>query len=176
MGLIAAVLACGAGAILVAVWATWQLVAAMREAQADAARARLAGILSMFAPGVAAAADDPRALLVWSPLAQTARGLFPAEFTTLDAAAGRTFPFSVEQIEAAHATWTAGWLAWEQTHDAECKLKAQTLSETLGPEAGSALGRAKLAAVEREKIERYQQRYAEYTRVAKALQRLKPGP
>ena len=125
---------------------------------------------------MAAAADDPRALLVWAPLAQTSRALFPAEFTALDVAAGRTFPFSVEQIEAAHAKWTAGWLSWELSHDAEYKLKVQTLADLLGPEAGSALGRARLAAVEREKIARYQERYEEYTRVAKALQRLEPGP
>ncbi len=51
-------------------------------------------LLALFAPGVAAVAEEPRALLAWQPLAVTARKIFPAEFAALDRAAGGTFPFS----------------------------------------------------------------------------------
>jgi len=76
-------------------------------------------ILATFAPGIAAAAEDPRALLVWQPLASTARAMFPDDFAAIDRAAGATFPFSREQIEAAHARWSTAWLSWEHAHDVE---------------------------------------------------------
>jgi hypothetical protein len=134
--------------------------------------ARRLELLVLFAPGVAAAAQDPRALLVWQPLAATARALFPDDFAALDRAAGARFPFSREQVEAAHARWSADWLAWERTHDAEYKLKAGAAEEELRASPGSALLRARLDSVEREKLESYQRRYEEYTRVSKALRAL----
>ena len=128
--------------------------------------------MTLFAPGIAAAAGDPCALLSWQPLARTARTLFPDECAALDRASGSKFPFSADQIQAAHSRWTADWLAWEQTHDIEYKLKAAEIEAALqGPE-GLTLGRARLDAVEREKLERYQRRYEEYVRVGKALQAL----
>ncbi len=129
-------------------------------------------LLALFAPGLAAAAEDPRALLVWQPLASTARALFPDDFAAIDRAAGSTFPFSREQIEAAHARWSAEWLTWERTHDGEYKLKAAAAEEELRASPGSAVLRARLDSVEREKLERYQRRYEEYTRVSKALKTL----
>jgi len=129
-------------------------------------------ILATFAPGIAAAAEDPRALLVWQPLASTARAMFPADFAAIDRAAGATFPFSREQIEAAHARWSTEWLSWEHAHDAEYKLKAAAAEEELRASPGSAVLRARLDSVEREKLERYQRRYEEYTRVSKALKNL----
>lgn len=172
MGPAAAILLSAFGLAAAAVWAVSRLVAAVRASQREAARTRLAQLLAIFAPGVAAAAADPRALLVWHPLAQAARAILPDDFVALDRGAGRTFPFGRDHVEAAHAAWTASWLAWERSHDAEYKLKAQALAESLGPNAATALGRSKLEAVEREKVERYQRRYEEYTKVAKALQRL----
>lgn len=136
------------------------------------ARARQLQILSLFAPGVAAAASDPRSLLVWQPLAATARALFPDDFAAIDRAAGAPFPFSRDQVEAAHARWSADWLAWEQAHDAEYKLKASAAEEELRVSSGSAVVRARLDSVEREKLDRYQRRYEEYTRVSKALKHL----
>ena len=121
----------------------------------------------MLAPALGAAERDPRALLVWQPLANTARQIFPAECSALDRAAGRTFPFTKEQVQAAHAAWTADWLAWERTHDAEYKLKAAALEPDASP-----LGRARLDAVEREKLDTYQRRYEDYVKVARALQAL----
>jgi hypothetical protein len=73
----------------------------------------------MFAPGLSAAAGDPRAILVWQPLARMARHMFPEEFALIDQAAGGAFPFSADRLQAAHSQWTADWLAWERSHDTE---------------------------------------------------------
>ena len=141
-------------------------------ARAQAASLRSLDIVSLFAPGVAAAVADPRALLAWQPLAKTARRLAPEIFAELDRAAGATFPFSPEQIQAAHARWTTDWLAWERAHDAEFKMKAAAAASDLSASGGSALAHAKADLVEREKLELYQRRYAEYVQTAKALQAL----
>ena len=139
--------------------------AAQREPQT-------AALLALFAPGIDAVRRDPRALLTWQPLAVAARRLYPSEFAALDAASGGTFPFTADQIQAAHARWSADWLAWERAHDGEYKLKAAEAQEALGERAPSTYGRMRLDAVEREKLGRYQERYEEYTRVSKALQAL----
>jgi hypothetical protein len=144
-------------------------IAAARDA---AGRGRALQIMGVFAPAVSAADADLRALLVWQPMARTARHLFPDEFAALDRAAGGTFPFSGERIQAAHSRWTAEWLAWERTHDAEYKLKTAEVEQELLASGGSAVVRGRLDSVEREKLERYQRRYEEYVRVAKALQAL----
>ena len=75
-------------------------------------------------------------------------------------------------MAAAHARWTADWLAWERTHDADYKLKAAVLQEALAEGGDAAVGRARTEALEREKLALYQRRYEEYARVAKALQTL----
>lgn len=144
----------------------------MRATRADEARSRVLEMVRLFAPGIAAASADPRALLTWQPLAVSARRLFPDVFDELDRAAGGRFPFSLEQLQAAHSRWTAEWLAWERAHDAEYKLKAATAEHDLELLAGSRIARARFEAVEREKLEHYQRRYEEYVRVAKSLQAL----
>jgi hypothetical protein len=53
---------------------------------------------------------DPRALLTWHPLAKIVRQLFPSDLAALDRAVGGTFPFTKDQMHAAHAQWTADWL------------------------------------------------------------------
>lgn len=146
-----------------------RVVPVIQGAREQAARGRALHLLTVFAPGVAAAQQDPKALLVWQPLAATARRLFAEEFATLDRAAGATFPFTKDVIQNAHARWSAEWLAWERTHDADYKLKAATVEHEL---AGSPLLRGRLDAVEREELDLYQRRYEEYVRVAKALQAL----
>jgi hypothetical protein len=156
-------------ALLVAVTRVQRIETAARQSAQAARRLQL---LRLFASGVAAAADDPRALLTWQPFASTARSLFPDDFAELDRAAGTTFPFSRDQIEAAHARWSTDWLAWEQAHDAEYKLKAAAAEEELRGSPGSSVLRARVDSVEREKLERYQRRYEEYTRVSKALRNL----
>lgn len=161
------------GALIVAAavaWAGWHIASelASRDKEADQA----AKLLALFAPGIVAAAADPRALLPWQSLAATARKIYPKEFAALDAASGATFPFSADQIDRAHARWTTDWLAWERSHDAECKLRAAIVEHELGDAVDTVYGRARLDAVERDKLDQYQRRYEDYTRVAKALQAL----
>src|SRR5262249_60983104 len=81
-------------------------------------------LIHLFGPARADTQQDPRAYLVWQPIAALARQLFPAESAALDRAAGGTFPFTQADLQAAHAQWTADWLAWERAHDAEYKLNA----------------------------------------------------
>src|SRR3954447_1808931 len=112
-------------------WTGQQIVAAMHAGRDEASRSRTLALVELFAPALAAAQQDPRTLLVWHPLAKVVRQLFPAECATLDRLSGATFPFTPEQIESAHARWTADWLAWERTHDADYKLKAAQAEQEL---------------------------------------------
>jgi hypothetical protein len=105
-------------------------------------------------------------------MAKAARQLFPEEFASLDRATGGTFPFSRERIEAAHAQWTADWLAWELSHDTDFKFKVAAAEQELASQGGSSVARARLDAIEGEKLDRYQRRYADYVKTAKALQAL----
>ncbi len=164
-----------AAALLVAAAVLWAGVAVARElgrVRDDARLGRRLRLLAMFAPGVAQVGDNPRAYLTWQPLAAMTRNLFPDEFASLDRASGATFPFTNDQIQAAHSRWTAEWLAWERTHDAEFKLKASAAERELVERSDSPEARARLESIEREKLELYQRRYEEYIRVGKALQAL----
>jgi hypothetical protein len=167
MILLAAVIVSGA-----VVFAALRIVGEMRAARdASSGGDRMATLLAMFAPALAAAQEDPRAILVWQPIASAARHLFPSEFVEIDRASGGSFPFTQERIDAAHAQWTADWLAWEHAHDVEFKLKAAVAESGLA-QAATTVARAQVDAVQREKLEVYQRRYAEYVRTAKALQAL----
>lgn len=152
-------------------WSANILLADARSARAEARTTRLLSLMQMFAPAIAAAQHDPRVLLVWQPIARAARSACPQEFAALDQAFGDSFPFSTRHVEAAHAQWTSDWLAWETTHDREYKLKAAEAEHRLAAEP-SPLLRARLDAIEREKLDAYQRRYEEYVRVSKALQAL----
>ena len=152
-------------------WAALQIVGELRAARAGTGE-RVATLLTLFAPALTETQHDPRAFLVWQPIAKAARQLFPDEFAALDRATGGTFPFPAERIDAAHSQWTADWLAWELAHDTEYKLKAAVAEHELAAQGGSGIARARLDAVEREKLELYQRRYANYVRTAKALQAL----
>jgi hypothetical protein len=154
------------------VWAAVRIAGELRRSREDAAHARTLALLQLFAPGIAAVHADPRALLVWQPLAKSGRQLWPAEFAALDRASGATFPFTADHVQAAHAQWTSDWLVWEQSHDAESKLKAAAVQHEVAALGASPLARAKIDAIEREKLELYQRRYQEYVRTAKALQAL----
>lgn len=158
-----------AGAVAWTGWRVARQVAARRDAND-----RPLQLMALFAPGLSAAADDPRALLTWQPLAAGARKLYPSDFAALDLASGAQFPFSVDRIQSAHNRWTTDWLAFERSHDGEFKLKALMLQQELGDAAATPHGRARLEAIERERLDRYQRRYEEYTRVARALQALLP--
>jgi hypothetical protein len=155
-------------------WAAWLVVGELRAAREERSRTRLLTLVDLFAPALAAAQQDPRAYLLWQPIAKLARELFPADFAALDRSRGGTFPFTAADLQTAHALWTTEWLAWERAHDAEYKLKAATAAAELAVTGPSDVARGKVEAVENEKLDRYQRRYAEYVRVAKALQALQP--
>ena len=134
-------------------------------------QATLQQLLATFAPAAATAQQDPKQIVIWYPLAQASRRLFPEAFRELDAAAGAAFPFTKEHVKVAHSRWTADWLAWERAHDAEYSVKSAQVQDDIDRAQGQAspLLRTRLAAVEQQKLERYQQRYEEYIRTAKAL-------
>jgi len=157
-------------------WGASAIAREIRAAREESARMRALQLLELFAPAVSAAQTDPRALLAWQPLIRTARTIFPDVSAELDRASGGTFPFPDAQVQAAHAQWTADWLAWERTHDGEFKRKAAEAEHELAASGGSPLMRARLDAIENEKLDLYQRRYADYVRVAKALQALIARP
>jgi hypothetical protein len=99
------------------------------------------------------------------------RKLFPVAFNSLDLAAGGAFPFTKEQLKAAHARCSSEWLAWERAHDAEYAVKVAQVQDEIdrGQGPASPLLRTRLAALEQQKLERYQQRYEEYVKTAKVL-------
>jgi hypothetical protein len=156
----------------VAWMASARMVRELAAARDDAARARTLTILQLLTPALAAAQSDPRALLVWQPIARTVRELFPDECARIDRAAGAIFPFDAERVQAAHARWTADWLAWERAHDAEYKGKAAVAEDALATSGGAVAARVHADAIEREKLDRYQRKYEEYIRVARALQEI----
>ncbi len=154
--------------------AAWFVGSAMSASRRESTSDRVATLLTLFAPALTIAQEDPRTVLNWHPIANAARRLFPDEFASLDRATGGRFPFPPERLEAAHARWTADWLAWELAHDTEYKLKTAVAAHdpTAGEGMATAVVRARLDAIEREKLDLYQRRYAEYVRTAKALQAL----
>jgi hypothetical protein len=148
--------------------ALWRLVRVFDEQRREKTIHRL---LAMFGPAGVAVQQDPRQLLVWYPLAQNSRKLFPEAYADLDKAFGGRFPFTKEQLQSAHARCSSDWLAWERAHDRESSLKAAQVEDEIARGGGQAtpLLRTRLAALEQEKLERYQQRYEEYIKTAKAL-------
>src|SRR5262245_16297735 len=128
----------------VMLWGCQGIMSELRASRDAAKRMRVLRVLGAFAQAPGAAAADPRAVLVWEPLARAARQLFPDEFEQLDRASGSAFPLGADRIQAAHAQWTADWLAWERTHDAEYKLKAAAAEEELAQSGGSAVLRSRL--------------------------------
>ena len=148
-------------------FALWRVGDVLQRQHREAA---ILHVLATFAPAAAAVQHDPKQLLAWYPLAQTSRKLFPDAFKELDRAAGGAFPFTKEQLQAAHARCSSDWLAWELAHDAEFALKtAQVQDEIDRAGQASPLLRTRLAAVEQQKLERYQRRYEEYIKTAKAI-------
>lgn len=148
-----------------------------RELAATRRQTAVQSAIRAYATALAAVQSDPRQLLVWHPLAQVERRLMPDVFAEIDRIAGGRFPFSPAAIQSAHARWTTEWLTWERAHDTEYKLKASSLEENAERrgDAASPVVRARIEAVDREKLEKYQQRYEEYVRVAKALAALEAG-
>ena len=144
------------------------LVLELRERRREELRIRL---IAVFAPAIAQARADPRGLVAWAEVARVTRKLFPEAFHRLDAASEGRFPFSPGLVEAVHAKWTSEWLAWERQHDLEYKQRASAAEAELGRagETDAPSVRARLAAIEQEKLQTYQERYEEYVRVGKAI-------
>ena len=155
-------------AVVVVAFLLWGIAEALRRQRRDSAITQL---LALFGPAIAAAHADPKQLLAWYPLSNTARKLFPERFAELDAAVGGTFPFNKDQLQDAHARCSSDWLAWERAHDAEYSLKTAQVQDEMVRAGGTTtpLFRTRLAKLEQEKLERYQQRYEEYVKTAKAL-------
>ncbi len=145
----------------------------LRERRRDA---QVLGLLATFGPIVELARTDPQTLLTWFPIAMTARRAFPDAFDTLDGDAARRFPFSSAQLESAHASWTAEWLAWEGEHDADYRRRSAVLEANAGTGADSDATRSDLELLERERLETYQRRYETYVKVSKALAALTDPP
>lgn len=168
LALAAVAAATGLGALLVA--------SALRARRRDA---QILGLLAAFGGAAERARADPRVLLAWYPLADAARRAFPDAFGVLESEARPRFPFGPADLEAAHARWSTEWLDWERRHDAEHRARREAVEAELGQAAAAAAPplRARLEALEQEKLERYQRRYEEYVRVSRALGRLsEPGP
>ena len=136
-------------------------------------RERLAAtLLTTLAP--IAARGEPRDLLAWRSAADAVRRMFPDVVDAIERRTGEAFPFSREVIDDAHAHWTAEWLAWERRHDAEYKQRTSALdAELADADDDTPAGRARLAALEDERLQTYQQRYEEYVRVGNGLTALK---
>ncbi len=164
------------GPVLIALAIVSVAATVRREWRAARKEAGVREMLALLVPAQAAARRDPQELLVWFPIAEASRRLMPDVFQSLDAAMGSRFPFTQSDLEVAHARWTADWLAWERSHDREYKLKLSSVEADAGArgDALAAVTRARLEAIEQEQLARYQHRYEEYVRVAKALAALTP--
>ncbi len=131
----------------------------------------LVGLLGIFGAALARGREHPRELVGLMDVAIATRKLFPKEYQELDRMSGFSFPFQPDLVEAAHARWTAEWLAWERQHDLVYKRKAGEIEAELDHCDGetAALARMRLATIEQEKLQLYQQRYEEYVQVGKVL-------
>ena len=136
--------------------------------------AQILKLLATFGPVAERARSDPRVLLAWYPTAEAARRTFPDAFAAIDQNGTNRFPFGAPQLEAAHARWTADWLEWERSHDAEYRQKTEAIEGALDRSTGAAsqAARARLDTLERAKLERYQRRYEEYVQTSRALANL----
>lgn len=136
--------------------------------------AQMLELLAIFGPARERAHADPRVLLAWYPVASAARRAFPVAFAIMEYGVEARFPFGPADLEAAHARWSTDWLDWERRQDADHRARREAVEaelERATDETAPAL-RARLEALEREKLEQYQRRYEEYVRVSRALKEL----
>ena len=136
--------------------------------------AQMLEVLALFGPVCERAQTDPRVLLAWYPVAAAARRAFPVAFAILEHGGEARFPFSAADLEAAHARWSTDWLDWERRQDAEYRARREAVEAELGRASDETAAplRARLEALEQEKLEQYQRRYEEYVRVSRALKEL----
>ncbi len=163
LALAAVAAAIGLGAFLVA--------GALRDRRRDA---QILGLLAAFGPAAERARTDPRVLLAWYPFVNAARRAFPEAFGALEPEGQPQLPLGPADLEAAHARWSTEWLDWERRQDAEHRAKREAVEAELGQATDVTAPplRARLEALEREKLEQYQRRYEEYVSVSRALRHL----
>ena len=125
----------------------------------------IATLLSTLGPAVVRA--DPRELLAWYHFARTIRKVFPDAITVIETTTGEEFPIPRELLEEAHSRWTSEWLFWERQHHADFTARERALQAELAEdgEVSSVTGRDRLATLENEKLQMYQQHYEEYVRI-----------
>lgn len=165
--------------IVASVWllGTVGLVVWVQEGRRRERERRQVELLSLFGQAIVRAETEPRELVAWARLAAVGRTMFPEVFRMLDAAGGHAFPFSNAYIDGVHARWSAKWLAWEREHDTEYKRRVGEIEAALdgaAPDRAHGL-RARIAELEQEKLQRYQERYEEYVRIGKAITGLAGG-
>ena len=131
-------------------------------------------LLAMFMTTGGQISQDPRELLLWFPVAEASRRMFPEAFQRLDSAFESRFPYSESHVQEVHARWTTDWLSWERAHDFTYKLKKTEAEQELVEvnEGETSVGRARLAKLEREQLSVYQERYEDYVKTSKALEAL----
>ena len=127
--------------------------------------------LLLASVGPATARADGRELLGWRRVAAMLREVLPEAVRTIEQGTGQPFPFPREVTEDAHARRTADWLAWERAHDIRFRQRTSDLETELrgSGEMDTAAGKARLAALDDEKLQDYQRRYEEYVRVGREL-------
>ena len=157
---------------------TLVVVVVAERARRDSRRRHREQLIAMLlaAVGPAIARADGRELLGWRRVAGTFRTLLPETIRALERGTGQPFPFPPEVVEDAHARWTADWLAWEREHDIRFRQRTSALEAELreSGEIDTAAGKARLAALDDEKLQDYQRRYEEYVRVGRELTALNP--
>ena len=120
--------------------------------------------------------------MAWAAVARAARNAFPEASARLDAAANGRFPFSRELVEAAHARWTADcWPGSGSTmSNTRSAVAAAEQALDAAPADQAAALQLRLAAINQEKLQTYQERYEHYVRVGKAIgaigEQLDAGP
>ena len=136
-------------------------------------------LMVVLLTGAAAAVGraEPRELLAWHATADVVKRIFPEVIADIESKGGESFPIPRKVLEDTHAKWTAEWLAWERQHDADFRKRTSVLQaelEATGHEH-TPDGHARMAALEDEKLQSYQQRYEEYVLVGKGLTGLLDG-
>ena len=100
----------------------WTVAQALTTQDAGHPRATARAPDGDVCSGIASAASDPRAFLIWQR--SPPHGSSIPRRSPCSTWRRRHVPFTVDQLQAAHARWSTDWLAWERLHDGEHKLKA----------------------------------------------------
>ena len=114
-------------------------VAHRRRAATAAARGGdSAAACDLCACGRGRPAGPEAAARLVSARASRAASCFPTRSRSSTRLRAERFHSRKEQLKAAHARWTADWLAWERAHDAEYSLKAAQVQDEIDRAQGQA--------------------------------------